>query len=165
MVTKPLGLLVFAIYMASHALCTLCNSYTLLCLALNILGTFAKSQNLLMGSITFVCPSICPHFNFRSHWMEPCGILWQKLQLKSVDKIHILLKSNKNTRHFAWKPKFILYCWHWHVQVNKNMKQESLFFPWQHIKYYTEWFRMKGQYFGRWQYQSLWEKKFLCIHV
>lgn len=60
----------------------------------------------------FVCLSICPFVCLHvSTWLTLNGFLWNiilRIFKKSVKKIQIQLKLDKNSLHFMWTPKYIL---------------------------------------------------------
>jgi hypothetical protein len=44
-----------------------------------------------------------------SHWTDFHDIWYFSIFRKSVEKIQILLKSDKNNRHYTWRPVYIFY--------------------------------------------------------
>ena len=56
--------------------------------------------------------SVCPPARMEqlgSHWTSFHKISYLGIFRKSVEKIHISLKSYKNNRYFTWRPKYICY--------------------------------------------------------
>ena len=56
------------------------------------------------------CLSVCPSFHVEkldSHWTEFYEILYLSVFRKAVQKIQVLLKSDKNNRYFTWRPMYI----------------------------------------------------------
>ena len=52
------------------------------------------------------CLSVCLHEQLSSHWMEFCEILYWGFLWKCVKQIQIMLKSDKNNKHFTWSPAY-----------------------------------------------------------
>ena len=81
----------------------------------------ARSQDcekrLLASSCLSVCmyvrPSVGPSAHMvqlGSHWTDFYEIWYLRIFRKSVEKIHVSLKSNNDNGFFAWRPVYIYYC-------------------------------------------------------
>ena len=64
---------------------------------ISFLGTFAKLR---------LCPSVRIE-QLGSHWTDFHEILYLRVLRKSVEKIQVSLKPNKNYGFFAWRPLYI----------------------------------------------------------
>jgi len=58
---------------------------------------------------------------------------------------HAIIRTSSDLLHFLF----------WKCQHTISIRCYGSYNPLD----YTEWFRRKGQYFGRWLYLSLWEKR------
>jgi hypothetical protein len=61
----------------------------------------------------YVCPSVRPSVRMvqlGSHWTHFYETWYLRIFRKSVEKIHVSLKSNKDNGSFAWRPVYICYC-------------------------------------------------------
>jgi len=50
--------------------------------------------------------SVCLHEQLSSHWMEFCEILYLGFLWKCVEQIQVMLKSDKNNKHFPRSPAY-----------------------------------------------------------
>ena len=78
------------------------------------LGAFAKLQK----ATTSYVMSVCPHGT-------PTGRIAVKFYIliffeKSVEKIQVALKSDKNNGYFTWPPTYIFY----HISLNSSYKEK-----------------------------------------
>jgi len=68
-------------------------------------GAFTKLQKVTISFVMSVClsnhPSVCME-QISSHWMNFYEIWYLIIFLKSVEKIQVSLKSDKNNGHFTW---------------------------------------------------------------
>ena len=75
------------------------------------LGAFAKSQKATVRFVLSVCPSALPSVRMEQLG-TPCADFHEVLHLsifrKSVGKVQASLKSDKNDRHFTWRPIYII---------------------------------------------------------
>jgi hypothetical protein len=53
-----------------------------------------------------VCPSVRTE-QFSSHWMDIYDVLYLSIYRKYINKIQVLLKSDKNDWHFAWRSIYV----------------------------------------------------------
>jgi hypothetical protein len=63
-------------------------------------------KRLLASSCLSVRPSICME-QLGSHWMDSCQIWYLSIFKKSLKKIQVSLKSNKNNGYFTWRPMYV----------------------------------------------------------
>jgi hypothetical protein len=68
-------------------------------------GAFAKPRNTTIRFVMSVCPYIK---QFGCHWTSFYEILYLNIFQKSVDKIQVSLKSDKNNGYLTWRPIHIL---------------------------------------------------------
>jgi hypothetical protein len=84
-----------------------------------------------------ICPSVRPHGTPRLHWTDFQEILSNFR--KSVDKIQVWLKSDKNNRHFTWRPIHIplsylaQFFFEWEMLQTKLYRQSNQIFYSQYI--------------------------------
>jgi hypothetical protein len=74
------------------------------------LGAFAKLRKVAIRFIMSVGPSVClfacPSVRMEqlsSHWTDFYETWYLNIFLKSVQKIQVILKSDKNNGYFAWR--------------------------------------------------------------
>lgn len=89
--------------------------------------------------------STCKH---RPGWTDFRESWYWRLVRKSVEKQLILLKSEHDIGHFAWRSKYILCCWHQHeVFCNSTavQREPKVALPWQHSDALYCWQLHSGQ--------------------
>jgi len=86
-------------------------------LAIFMLGAFAKLRKARS------CPSVLPsvHMELGSHRSDFHEILYLRIFRKSVEKIQVSLKSDKNNGYFTWRPM----CSHDSLSVISSFKKIS----------------------------------------
>ena len=77
----------------------------------SLLGAFVKvwkaTISLVMSFCQSVCPSVCVCVRmelFGSHWTDFREIWNLRIFRKSVDRVQVSLKSDKNNGHCIWRP-------------------------------------------------------------
>ena len=79
----------------------------------SFLGTFAKLQKATISFVMFVCLSVhVEQLGF--HWTNFNEILYLSIFWKSVAKIEVSLRLDKNYRYFTWRGMYILY----HISIS-----------------------------------------------
>ena len=68
-------------------------------------------NRLLASSCLYVRLSVHPHGKLCFHWKDFSEILYLGTLRKSVQKIRVLLKSDKNNIYFTWRLVYIVSCW------------------------------------------------------
>ena len=69
-------------------------------------GTFAKSQKLIISFIMSVSISVCTE-KLGFHWMNFYETLYLSIFQTSVKNIQISLKLDRNNRYCTWRPMYI----------------------------------------------------------
>jgi hypothetical protein len=81
----------------------LTTSASYIILASSLLCAFAKLRNATISFVMFVCPSV--HMEqLASHWKDLHEIYYLGICRKSVQKIQVFLKYDKNNGYFTWIP-------------------------------------------------------------
>jgi hypothetical protein len=68
-----------------------------------LLGAFAKLRTATISFVAFVCPSIRMQ-QVGSHWRDFHEIWYLSIFQKSVEKVRVSLKSEKNNGYFTRRP-------------------------------------------------------------
>ena len=91
------------------SLCVLI-SWTLLSHFLPILfvGALAKLRKATISFVMYVCLSVRMEQGC-SHWTDFNEIWYLNIFRKSVEKVRVALKRDKNCAYFTWKPIYIIY--------------------------------------------------------
>jgi ABC-type arginine/histidine transport system permease subunit len=71
-----------------------------------LLGTFVKLWKATIGFVISVCLSVRME-QLGSHWTDFHEILYVTIFRKSIEKIQVLLKLDKNSGYFTWRPIYI----------------------------------------------------------
>ena len=78
-------------------------------------------------------------YQVSSHWTDFREIWYWRLLWKSVEKLQILLKSERNVGDFTWRRWYAcLYCWQqFEIFCGSTIHREHVVsFSWQHIEYF-----------------------------
>jgi hypothetical protein len=75
---------------------------------LSFLSAFAKLRKVTISFVLFVRLSVGMQ-QLGSHWTDFHEIWYLRIFRKSVEKIQVSLKSNKNKGYFTWRPVYIVY--------------------------------------------------------
>ena len=70
------------------------------------LDAFAELRKAAASLVRFVCPSVRME-QLGSNWHDFYDTWYLSIFRKSVPKIQISLKSDKNNRYFTWRPIYI----------------------------------------------------------
>ena len=77
----------------------------------NCLGAFSKLRKTTVSVVMCLClsvrPPVRPHGTTRSLWTNIHEILYLKIFWKSVERIRVSLKADKNNGYFAWRRMYI----------------------------------------------------------
>jgi hypothetical protein len=96
----------------------LCTSLFLGFLLLLLLGVFTKLRKATVTFIMSVCLSIWLE-HLGSHWMAFHESSYLSIFRKSVEKIQVSLKSDKNNGHFMWRPMYI-----YNISLNSTQNEK-----------------------------------------
>jgi len=79
------------------------------------LGAFEKLLKATISFVMSVCPSVRME-QLRSHWTDFHEIRYLSIFRKSVEKIQVSLKSDKNNLYFTYRPIYIFD----HISLNSS---------------------------------------------
>jgi hypothetical protein len=87
---------------------------SILLVVIRFLGAFAKLRKATIGFVMYACPSFCLSVCLSvrmehpgSHWTDFHEIWYLRIFRKSVEKLQVPLKSDKNNWYFTWRPMYI----------------------------------------------------------
>jgi hypothetical protein len=85
----------------------------------NFLGALAKLRRVTVSFVMSV------HMErLGSHWTDFREILWFWISRKSIEKIQVSLKSDKNKGYFTWRAKYIFFISHSFLPGMRNVSGE-----------------------------------------
>ena len=88
------------------------------------LGAFAELRQAAISFVMYAHPCFCPHGTTR---LPLDGFAWNVMSIfrKSVDKILVSLKSDKNNGYFTWRPIYIFNQISLNSSYKRNISRKS----------------------------------------